>query len=81
MFTEYSFPRELDGDLIKRWCTDEFFDLFVWFDKRGEIASFQLCYDKPRDKQAFTWKRPSTITLNESMSAKIVRGKTNQRQF
>jgi hypothetical protein len=60
MLTEYSFPCELDGDLIKRWFTDEFFDLYVWFDKQGEIASFQLCYDKPRDEQAFTWKRLST---------------------
>jgi hypothetical protein len=60
MLSEYGFPGEPDGELIKRWFTDEFFDLYVWFDKQGEISSFQLCYDKPRDEHAFTWKRPST---------------------
>lgn len=60
MLNEYDFPGEPDGELTKRWFSDSFFDLYVWIDKGGEVASFQLCYDKPRDEHALTWKRPGT---------------------
>ncbi|MDP2886685.1 MAG: hypothetical protein Q8P51_16880 [Ignavibacteria bacterium] len=60
MLQEINNPESVEGNLIRKWFTDEFFDLFVWSDNKGEIASFQLCYDKGRDEHALTWKRPSS---------------------
>lgn len=39
----------------RRWFADDYFDLIVWFDPRGEITGFQLCYDIPGDEHALTW--------------------------
>jgi hypothetical protein len=41
----------------KRWFTDEYFDLFLWYDAQGKIAAFQLAYDKSHNERAITWKR------------------------
>jgi len=60
MLQEYNHPGTSDGDLLKRWFSDEFFDLFVWYDKNNVIVSFQLCYNKPRDEHSLTWKTPSS---------------------
>lgn len=44
------------GDLPRKWISDDFFDLIVWYE--GDvIAGFQLCYDKPYSEHAFTWLR------------------------
>ncbi|MBF8297255.1 MAG: hypothetical protein HW389_3800 [Bacteroidetes bacterium] len=60
MLQEINNPESVEGNLIRKWFTDEFFDLFVWSDNKGDIASFQLCYNKGRDEHALTWKRPSS---------------------
>ena len=60
MLTEYGFPGEPDGQCTKRWFSDAYSDLYVWLESNGDVASFQLCYNKPVDEHALTWKRPST---------------------
>jgi hypothetical protein len=60
MLREYNHPGTPDGDLLKRWFSDEFFDLFVWYDDKHVIVSFQLCYNKPRDEHSLTWRIPSS---------------------
>jgi hypothetical protein len=40
---------------LRRWLTDEFFDLIVWYEPGGVMHGFQLCYDKPGQERAFTW--------------------------
>ena len=40
---------------IRRWFSDDFFDLIVWMDHHGSINGFQLCYDKQGNERAFTW--------------------------
>lgn len=40
----------------RRWFTDDFFDLFVWYTAAGEVLGFQLCYDKLQDQHALTWR-------------------------
>jgi hypothetical protein len=39
----------------RRWFSDEDFDLIVWFDGRGAIARFELCYDRSDVERALTW--------------------------
>ncbi len=53
---------QIKGEPRRRWFTDDFFDLIVWFDSHDEISGFQLCYNKDRDERALTWKRPSFYT-------------------
>ena len=45
----------IPGDYNRRWLTDERFDLIVWYDSRGAVHGFQLCYDKPHSERALTW--------------------------
>lgn len=59
MLEEWNAPGEEDGEFTKRWFDNSYFDLFVWFDKEGEIDRFQLCYNKPIDEHAISWVRPS----------------------
>jgi hypothetical protein len=42
-------------DLDRRWISDDYFDLIVWYTPAGEIHGFQLCYDKPRREHALNW--------------------------
>jgi hypothetical protein len=41
----------------RRWISDDYFDLIVWYDPDGAIHGFQLCYDKAREERALTWMR------------------------
>jgi hypothetical protein len=50
--------RQIENEGLRRWFTDPYFDLIVWYDREGTaIAGFQLCYDKERDERALTWRR------------------------
>ncbi|MFA6091577.1 MAG: hypothetical protein WCU88_00255 [Elusimicrobiota bacterium] len=42
-------------DPPRRWFSDEFFDLIVWFEPDGSIYGFQLCYDREAAPRALTW--------------------------
>jgi hypothetical protein len=43
---------------VKRWFQDDYFDLFVWQDRDGEVVQFQLCYERDtRLERALDWKR------------------------
>jgi hypothetical protein len=57
MLTEVRNPRQVEGEGLRRWFTDEYFDLIVWHDAAGEFSGFQLCYDKAGDERALTWRR------------------------
>ena len=45
------------GDLDRRWISDEYFDLIVWYEPDQQIHGFQLCYDKQAHECALTWTR------------------------
>ena len=47
--------RPSNSGFLRRWLTDDFFDLILWYEPGGDIHGFQLCYDKPRRERAFTW--------------------------
>lgn len=48
---------QIPGEPRRRWFSDDYFDLIVWFDPQGEIAGFQLCYDSKKNPRALTWLR------------------------
>jgi hypothetical protein len=56
MLFEVHNVRQPETDIIRRWFTNTYFDLIVWYDKRKVITGFQLCYDKSYNEHAITWK-------------------------
>ncbi|UCF98712.1 MAG: hypothetical protein JSV89_04035 [Spirochaetaceae bacterium] len=58
MLWEVRNPRQIKGEGPRRWFTDEYFDLIVWYEKDGAaVRGFQLCYDKGYNERALTWWR------------------------
>lgn len=47
--------RQGEGEPPRRWWSDEYFDLIVWFEPPGQIWGFQLCYDRNYAPRALTW--------------------------
>lgn len=45
-------------DCFRRLFSDEYFDLFVWYEKKGrEAVGFQLCYNKKYNEHSIIWDR------------------------
>jgi hypothetical protein len=55
MLTEIRNPRQVPAEGFRRWFTDEYFDLIVWYDDDRRLIGFQLCYDKEDRERALTW--------------------------
>ncbi len=41
----------------RRWFHDDYFDLFVWQTREGEVVLFQLCYGIASSERALVWHR------------------------
>jgi hypothetical protein len=57
MLTEIQNARQIAGDGVRRWFTDDYFDLIVWYGDEKHPIGFQLCYDKQGRERALTWTR------------------------
>jgi hypothetical protein len=57
MLNEIRNARQIEGEGFRRWFTDEYFDLIVWYGDDGSLFGFQLCYDKQVRERALTWTR------------------------
>ena len=55
MMQEHPDVRQIEGDPRRRWFSDDFFDLIVWFAPDGSMHGFQLCYDRDFKPRALTW--------------------------
>jgi len=55
MLAEIRNARQVKGEGTRRWFTDEYFDLIVWYAGDGSLLGFQLCYDKSGRERALTW--------------------------
>lgn len=55
MLSEAPNVQQIDGEPHRRWFSDEFFDLIVWFHPDASILGFQLCYGVSGDQRALTW--------------------------
>jgi hypothetical protein len=54
MLREYP-CRQNKSDYPRRFMSDDYFDLYVWFKADGEFYGFQLCYAKDERERALTW--------------------------
>jgi hypothetical protein len=57
LLVEIRNTRQIRGEGFRRWFTDEYFDLIVWYDEQRTLVGFQLCYDKEGTERALTWTR------------------------
>lgn len=55
MLTEFNNLRQIEDEDFRRWFSDDYFDLIVWYDNSKSIVGFQLCYDIHGEERAFTW--------------------------
>ena len=46
--------RQIRGEGRRRWFSDDYFDLIVWYQDNG-ISGFQLCYDRTGTPRVLTW--------------------------
>lgn len=47
-----------DGSEVqRRWFHDDYFDLFVWQNDRGDTTSFQLCFGVDSSERALEWRK------------------------
>jgi hypothetical protein len=53
--------RQHDGEPLRRWFTDEYWDLFVW-EADGDVVAFQLSYGKPDSERTVSWRRGGDAT-------------------
>lgn len=63
MLVELADVRQVPGEGTRRWFSDGYFDLIVWY-AEGDALGFQLCYDKGHDERALTWRPPHRYTHN-----------------
>ena len=81
MLAEITSARQVPGEGFRRWFTDEYFDLIVWYDSPSAVTSpasslaalrgFQLCYDKAGRERAVTWTRAHGYQLNRIDSGEV----------
>ena len=62
MLIELDAVLQVAGDSPRRWFTDDFFDLIVWYGGDQRIVGFQLCYDKGKNERALSWRKESGYT-------------------
>jgi hypothetical protein len=71
MLTEIRNARQINGEGTRRWFTDEFFDLIVWYGDTGAPTGFQLCYDKQEHERAITWTEAHGFQHNRIDSGEV----------
>jgi hypothetical protein len=54
--------RKIHGDYDRRWMSDDYFDLIVWYEPGAGVHGFQLCYGKPHSERALTWRSSCGFT-------------------
>ena len=61
MLVEKTNVRQIPSEGFRRWFTDRYFDLIVWYEHE-EIVGFRLCYDKAERERALTWRKRAGFT-------------------
>ena len=62
MLIEKKDVQQRPGESHRRWFSDEFFDLIVWWSETEEIILFQLSYDPDGVDGLLEWRRASGLS-------------------
>lgn len=71
MLSEIRNARQVPGEGFRRWFTDDYFDLIVWYGDDRTLIGFQLCYDKQQQERALTWTRDQGFHHNRIDSGEV----------
>lgn len=53
------------GDFDRKWCSDDYFDIILWFESDNRLYGFQLLYDKDNDDpKIITYSRDRGLRCN-----------------
>jgi hypothetical protein len=55
MLIEIDDVKQYDDEGHRRWFTDDYFDLIIWYNDDNSMYGFQLCYDKQESERSLTW--------------------------
>lgn len=55
MLNEIRDVTQYEAGKHRRWFHDDFFDLYTWESRDGELLGFQLCYAKGGRERALRW--------------------------
>jgi hypothetical protein len=70
MLSEYKEVRQRDSEGYRRWFSDQYFDVIIWYDREGgSMTGFQVCYDKGGSERAFTRKLERKIVQSHRFVA------------
>ena len=58
------------GEGTRRWFTDNFFDLILWYEGPS-LCGFQLCYDKNYQERSLTWRKGDSYAHNKVDSGEV----------
>jgi hypothetical protein len=65
MLRELPDARQFKNESYRRWFSDNYFDLIVWYGTdKTTIVGFQLCYDKFDTERAITWHNAKGFSHN-----------------
>jgi hypothetical protein len=76
MLREFMNVRQIPGEDTRRWFSDNYFDLIVWFDSQEAIVGFQLCYDINSNHRALTWHTATGFSHHRVDNGESRSGKT-----
>ncbi|MBN1697656.1 MAG: hypothetical protein JW881_09095 [Spirochaetales bacterium] len=65
MLVEINQVKQFEDEGYRRWFSDTYFDLIVWYEDDRTISGFQLCYDKENTERSLTWKNRSGFEHNK----------------
>jgi len=81
MLVEIVGARQIPAEGFRRWFTDDYFDLIIWYDRPSTsgavvgnldtLKGFQLCYDKTGKERALTWTSEHGFRHNRIDSGEV----------
>jgi hypothetical protein len=64
MLLEIKHVRQIPGEGYRRWFSDDYFDLYLWYN-HDTIDGFQLCYNKNVKEHSITWQKGKGFLHNK----------------
>ncbi|MBN2440967.1 MAG: hypothetical protein JXJ04_06465 [Spirochaetales bacterium] len=65
MLFEIKAVKQYDNEGYRRWFTDDYFDLIIWYNDDDSVSGFQLCYDKQDSERSVTWVSKKGFSHNK----------------
>ena len=75
MLRELENIKQVVGDPRRRWFTDDYFDIIVFYDQDDKPLGFHLCYCKNENERILVWKKNAGYQHGSVDAGKIFFGR------